>query len=198
MPIDPKPLEKLPSQFIDKPNWIKFFTIWKDKWDEFYALADDLESAFDLETSVGDQLDKIGERLRWPRMGFSDDIYRRILKAIANVVRKDRGTAPVLFKITRAIFEPDIADIAYEEVYPAAYMITLSEIDESLLEVWKSLIVLGKPAGVGMHAVVAYEDAFQYGKYGEDITPPDTGYSTVNEPTSGGKYSHGFVIDYGN
>jgi hypothetical protein len=186
-------LKKLPYQFKDKENWGKLITIIGDKYQELYDVFDDIENAFDIDTAVGDQLDKIGGLLGFPRYGYGDSDYRKILKAIASILFPNRGNAKTLLDIIHALLDPDVEQVIYQENYPASYLITLVGDNLPLLEILKILLPYGKPAGVGMHVAEAVVDAFKYDDADNPILPPENGYSSEDDNTLGGEYA-GIII----
>jgi hypothetical protein len=79
-----------------------------------------IRSAFDLETAVGDQLDKIGGILQRPRLpGYSDDRYRTILRIQVLLILASQGTtATVLEVVERFTGAPALH---YAEHYPMGF-----------------------------------------------------------------------------
>lgn len=182
-------LKRLPYQFKDAENWGKLITILGDKYQELYDVFTDVEGAFDIDTAVGDQLDKIGEFLGFPRYGYGDSDYRKILKVIAAILFPNRGNAKTLLDICHALLDPDLEQLIYQENYPASYIITLIGNNLPLIEALKILLPYGKPAGVGMHVVEAVVDAFKYDDADNPVLPAENGYSSEDDNSLGGEYA---------
>lgn len=181
---------RLVTQFKDKPNLRKLVELMAEPCQTLADVGDEVESVFDLHTTTGIHLDILGARLNQPRLGFPDDSYRAILKALTFLYRPGRGTTPRIFEVVHAILDSELESILYQEVYPAAYILTISVQDwnSSLIQVLAMLLPMTKPAGVGMAAVLAPANGFIYDS---SIVPtlPGLGYGSALNADLGGGYA---------
>lgn len=77
-------------QMDDTPgtrNFRDFMCVLVGPFGHALDVLDDIESAFDMDTAVGDQLDKIGAWIDLPRQGFGDDRYRTFLQIQRDLIR---------------------------------------------------------------------------------------------------------------
>jgi hypothetical protein len=96
----------------------------------FVDVAEDVAEGFNLESAVGQQLDKIGSAVRLPRSGFGDDFYRVILKIQATILRGQTagnwtGTVNDLLGIVRTFIGPTLNPIVYVSLPPYSFKLTI-------------------------------------------------------------------------
>lgn len=77
-------------------------------------------------TSVGVQLDLIGEMIDLDRGGLSDDLYRLAIITEATTLFTS-GTAPEILEMARVMF-PDAPTIRYTPAYPAKFCVRIDEL----------------------------------------------------------------------
>lgn len=104
---------------------------------EYIDTIDDVINTFDIDTAVGDQLDKLGAWLALPRSGFDDVQYRRNLqiqiKIITSWLRLNNqfepgdwtGTINNLLEIIRIFIGPIPGVITYFPSYPYSFIVTI-------------------------------------------------------------------------
>ena len=113
------------EQFEDKENFADLITA-------YVAQVQDLEDALfevlletTLETSIGQQLDNIGEIIKEDRLSRIDDDYRRALR-VRILVNKSSGTIEEILEITK-LFTQLTSTITIEEFPPASFTIRFGE-----------------------------------------------------------------------
>lgn len=78
------------AQIADSPNGGTFRTMMitlTQSFFDFTEVMDEIYDAFEIETAVGDQLDKIGGFVGLPRSGFNDADYRRNINIQISIIR---------------------------------------------------------------------------------------------------------------
>lgn len=85
-------IDKLLMQFKDKPKLQALLTRYIEQIQELEEVVWGLYNALDLESAVGDLLDRIGTFVGEARSGFDDDLYRHNIKARIKI-NSSNGTA---------------------------------------------------------------------------------------------------------
>jgi len=112
------------------------------------ALEDTIWStytAFDLNTAVGDQLDKLGLQVGELRNDLSDTDYRNMI-AVRIMVNNSQGGLEELIDIALAL-SPG-ADVFAQEQYPASVRMILDSYGTFGMRPMYSYLLQAKPAGV--------------------------------------------------
>ena len=114
-------------------------------------------NAFDLDTAVGAQLDRIGGIVQRPRFGLDDDRYRSLLRAHIDLILSSSGGAETLLAVFLAWTGAQATE--YQEHYPAQFTIGgFVEIEE--VAFLRSLLQQAKGWGmVGGLSVAMAEDS---------------------------------------
>jgi hypothetical protein len=106
--------------------------------------------AYRLGTSIGDQLDAIGERLDLDRLSLLDALYRIVLGIKAKSVLPTQSTAPQILEICRALIPAGRA-LTIVDSPPAHFLLTIEDITELEIEILVPFIRDAKAGGVGVH-----------------------------------------------
>jgi len=106
--------------------------------------------AYRLGTSIGDQLDAIGERLDLDRLSLLDALYRIVLGIKAKSVLPTQSTAPQILEICRALIPAGRA-LTIVDSPPAHFLLTIEDITELEIEILVPFIRDAKAGGVGAH-----------------------------------------------
>lgn len=121
----------------------------------FADVATEIASAFDLETAIGDQLDKIGAILVLARNDFSDDRYRTFLEIVRDSILSSRredgefpGTHPNLLRMVRTFIGPGPDPIVLRNYLPYSFTLSVPGVDPAETLLLISLIRLSLWAGV--------------------------------------------------
>lgn len=85
------------------------------------AASNTIAAAFDLNTAVGVQLDRLGEILQRPRFGMTDDRYRDLLHVQIDLILSSTASAETLLSVFDRITGAPAT--TYLEFYPAQFVI---------------------------------------------------------------------------
>lgn len=85
------------------------------------AIAEQIRAAFDLDTAVGVQLDRLGEILQRRRLGLSDDRYRIVLQIQVQLILASQSTTANILKIVE-LYTGQLAT-HYGEHYPMGFSV---------------------------------------------------------------------------
>jgi len=117
-------LDKLPSQWKDKPNIRGLLTGWLDPLNDLEESLIGVRDGFNINTAVGAQLDIIGAYFDRERLGRNDDDYRTlILTSIAS--SSGSGTPNELIDLFGSI--AGTSDVRYWEHYPLSLFMVAVE-----------------------------------------------------------------------
>ena len=125
----------------------------------------DMEKAFDVETAVGDQLDKIGSWLDLPRQGFPDHRYRTFLKIQRNLIRgaaTDQvnwtGTHNNVLTICRTFIGPVPSPITLTNIGPYGFTLNVPGVAPAEVPILAGFVCKSLYAGVFGFMVFASDD----------------------------------------
>lgn len=94
-----------------------------DRTDRFLAATAAVMAAFDLDTAVGAQLERLGALVDRPRPGgMSDEDYRALIKVQVQIVLASTGSTTTILEIIRLLTGYD--PLGYHEVYPMHYVVS--------------------------------------------------------------------------
>jgi len=130
-------------------------------------VADDVRQGFDVDTAVGDQLDKIGSVVGLPRQGFSDTRYRVFLNIQIDLLlsaRQDEanwtGTHNNILRICRTFVGSAAGTIVLTNIPPYSFQLTVPGLALSELNILVGFICLALYAGVlGSVVIVLASDS---------------------------------------
>lgn len=143
----------------------------------FQLLSDELEDirvARDLDVATGVNLDELGAIVGQSREGFSDLIYRTLVKA-KTAANRSKGTTEDLINTALILRNGVIADIVYTELFPAAIQIDfLNSLETTQHQALiASILFLTKLSGVRL--VVTFSTPTPFGFDGD---PDAFGFET--------------------
>lgn len=150
----------------------------QDIEDVIFGLKADLA----IETASGAQLDLIGTIVVQPRLGFSDEIYRRLLRA---KIGENVSTATIedIVNVTKLLVGAET--VILQEWFPAGFGLWVDvDFDPSLINFFYQRIDRVDAAGVRLEALICYDpdEAFAFdGGIGVGF-----GFSTISAPLTGG------------
>lgn len=166
--------EQVWNRFKKCPN---FTSLAKVIGKRFQILSDDLEdirAVRDLDVASGTNLDKLGAIVGQPREGFSDLIYRTLIKA-KTAANRSKGTTENLIDTALILRNGVATDIVYTEFFPAAIQIDFLNATETLQHqaLIADLLFLTKLGGVRL--VVTFSTSIPFGFDGD---PDAFGFET--------------------
>jgi hypothetical protein len=116
-------------------NWMCAFA---EAIGEGYDTLLAIMNGFNVDTAVGDQLDKIGSIVGLPRSGSSDTRYRTLIKIqiklLLSAARQDAnwtGTVNNVVGICREFIGETVATITLVNLPPKSFILTLPDFDDS-------------------------------------------------------------------
>jgi hypothetical protein len=141
--------------FVRNTNFRSLISVFADRTQGLVDAGVDVSEAFDLESAVGAQLDRLGEILQRPRLTYDDDRYRTLLQIQVELVLSSGTSVPTILRIVELFTGHD--PVAYSEEYPMGFTVdaVLDDPDDTPLLV--QLIGEAKAAAYG--ATVGVSDA---------------------------------------
>lgn len=166
--------EQVWNRFKKCPN---FTALAKVTGKRFQILSDDLEdirAVRDLDVATGTNLDKLGAIVGQDREGFSDLIYRTLIKA-KTAANRSKGTTENLIDTALILRNGVTIDITYTELFPASVQIDFLNSLETLQHqaLIADLLFLTKLGGVRL--VVTFSTSIPFGFDGD---PDAFGFET--------------------
>lgn len=138
-----------------------------------------------IETASGEQLDLIGTIVVQPRLGFSDEVYRRLLRAKIGE-NTSKATPEDVITVTRLL--TGATQAYYQELYPAGFSIAVNtEIASDLVNFFYSRIDRVDPAAVRFEALIEYDADAPFAF--EGVPGPSLGFSSTASPGDGGLFA---------
>lgn len=107
--------------FVRSPRLSGFVGVFGERTSDLIDTSVLTAAAFDLDTAVGVQLDRLGGILQLPRYGYDDDRYRILLQIQAQLVLSSTTTTPVILRIVELF--TGYPPLSYADVYPMGYRV---------------------------------------------------------------------------
>jgi hypothetical protein len=175
-------LERLREQYKNKPQLIALINSWNTQIQELEEVLFNLSTSRSITTSIGYQLDLLGQLLSKSREGRSDADYRIVLlaKVAKNISRGTPEDVIGVFKILTSSSQVQLSDGYNGEVYLLAdHALTQDQINNILREI-NSVV----PAGVRVNALGSFDADDSFAFNGTDIAK---GFSSIYDLSKGGK-----------
>src|SRR5688572_31943917 len=100
-------LARLPEQLKDLPNWEAILRSFGEEFQEVEDAFQQLLTKHSVDTTIGQQLEDIGNRVGEPPSGLDDELYRRHIRARI-AANRSKGRVKDLITVARLILaEPD-------------------------------------------------------------------------------------------
>lgn len=143
------------SQFQRSPRLLKVIEGLLDEVQRVEDAMLDVDSALDIESATGAQLDQMGLLLGERRDGLDDITYRRYLTA-RSMIRIGQGSTEDVIGIAATLSG---GAVEYSPAYPAGYRIHLTApVPDALKARFKARLTEATPAGVGLEVTQATSD----------------------------------------
>jgi len=185
--IKAEALANLIEQFKDQPNLAAFVSAFLNQLQEVEDASFQLITDRTLETSVGVQLDNLGQIIGEERNGLSDDDYRTRLR-VQILVNQSSGTVEELLAII-VLLESSV--IVIKQTPPAAQTITIIDLDSDPVLLAR-IIATARQGGVGtilIFTLVPAAQAFTFSQFpGTSETDTSRGFADV-ALTTGGRFA---------
>lgn len=167
------------SQYREKPNFNNVVEIFAAKIQDLETVYFDLLLNRALDTSVGVQLDGLGDILGEERIGRSDTAYRTAL-GIRIKINISSGEPETLMEIFASL--TDATQVSYSEFYPAGAQLTSdgTTVPPNLLEGMYSIA----PAAILLILILSSTTPFVF-----DLDPDGAGFADVGFTTGTGEFS---------
>lgn len=167
------------SQYKETPNLDNMIDIFASKIQELEETLFDLLENRALSTSVGVQLDGLGDILGEERLSRSDTDYRAAL-AIRIKINISSGAPETLIEVYAAL--TDASTVSYSEFYPAGVQL---HSDGTTLPVNLLTDMLSvSPATVNLILMIISTTPFTF-----DLDPDGAGFADVGFDTGAGEFS---------
>lgn len=158
--------------------------LWGNVRDEFAAVRD----AFDLDTAVGDQLDKIGSVVDLPRSSLDDTDYRKFLNIQIQLILNSTGTGENIIGIIRTYLGPTGNPVVYISAPPYHFSISALDMAEADWDILVPFLRKALIAGVLGVAIAGLPGSIVWGSQtaGAPISPTGVwGSQSAGAPIAG-------------
>lgn len=147
------------------PKFVALVNALAMRTENLVAASRTVADAFDLDTAVGVQLDRLGEILQRPRFGMLDDRYRALLHIQIDLILSSTAGAETLLSVVNRLTGTPAP--YYAEFYPAQFRIgAIVDPDDVIL----LQDLLRKAKGWGIYGgLVVYPDGTTPGEGGEGV-----------------------------
>jgi len=178
-------LDRMLEQYKGKPRIEGVITSFTEQTQDSEDVIHGLTSDLAIATAIGIQLDLIGTIVVQDRLGFSDDIYRRLLLAkIGENVSK--STPENVIDVVKLLTDSSL--VHFQEYYPAGYGIGIDkEIDPSLVDFFYQRIDRVDPAAVRLEALICFDDSNPFAFEGGPT--PAGGFGDLTDANVGGLFA---------
>ena len=160
-------LDRTESQHIIRPKYIAAVTALLEKLDAAHGIAKDIPGYYDVATTVGAQLDTIGEIVGVVRKTIplyvpnvtevpDDDLYRIII--LSKIIQNNwDGTNEDFYEIWEAT-ATTLFDVMYKDNQDMSIDVTiLGEVDDHIADLIAYGYIIPKPMGVLMNTAIKVE-----------------------------------------
>lgn len=185
-------LNNLLQQYKGRTNWTLLITALVGRVQDLENACETLKHRLDIDSMTGVQLDGIGKIVGQPRYGYADDYYRLLLK-MRVAINRSQGLTEQLINVVKYLTNSPTVQI--REVYPAGFQvhIDIALTDPLTISFLKQAIQVAKQGGVDF-CFVSFVDPtnpFTFGLSTDgDLIGTGEGFSSIADPTSGGKLGY--------
>lgn len=177
-------LDLVTSQHRTKPKYTAMLSEVFQMYVDLASAFEDINFRMNIETAVGDQLDKIGEYIGQTRkldvelVGVSDELndddYRFLLKSkIAQ--NKWNGTIEQLYEIWEQMF-PDISLVVYDNQDMTCSLLIVGTMSNVQIQLFNLNFLVPKPCGVKYNYIFVTRTLFGYNFDNEQVSGYNVGY----------------------
>lgn len=181
---------------LSTENLLKLACIVGRVWGNVRDEAVDVRNAFDLDTAVGDQLDKIGRLVNLPRNSLDDTDYRRFINIQIQLILQSTGSGPNIIAIIRTYLGPTANPVVFISAPPYQFSISALDMAEADWDILVPFMRKALVAGVLGIAVAGLPGSSVLGS--DTAGPAIPGTSVLGSDTAGapiaGTSVLGFVI----
>lgn len=178
-------LERLLEQYKGKIRIEGLISALVEQIQDLEDVVFDLPEDLTIETASGIQLDLIGTIVVQDRLGFSDDVYKALLRAkIGENV--STSTPEDIIDVTKLLTGATL--VHFQEYFPAGYGISINiSVDPSLIDFFYRRIDRVDPAGVRLEALICFDpdEPFAF----DGAPGPTLGFGDLNDANAGGKFA---------
>lgn len=143
------------SLFIEDGDFYSLICALSEMHGDYWDVAQDVLTGFDLDSAIGAQLDVIGAILKQPRQAFDDDRYRTLLKIKGKLVLRSTGTGENVIAIAREFIGDAVMDpIVLNNSPPYTFKLSIPTISNDDLDILIPFIRQALIAGVSGVVIV--------------------------------------------
>ncbi len=156
------------NRFKKCPNLTNLATVTGKRFQILSNDLEDIRAVRDLDVATGSNLDKLGAIVGQDREGFSDLIYRTLIKA-KTAANRSKGTTENLIDTALILRSGVTTDIVYTELFPASVQIDFLNSVETLQHqaLIADILFLTKLAGVRL--IITFSSSIPFGFFGNPI-----------------------------
>lgn len=156
------------NRFKKCPNHTNLATVTGKRFQILSNDLEDIRTVRDLDVANGANLDELGSIVGQDREGFSDFIYRTLIKA-KTAANRSKGTTENLIDTVLILRNGVTTDIVYTELFPAAVQIDFLNTFETLQHqaLIADILFLTKLGGVRL--VITFSSPTPFGFFGNPI-----------------------------
>lgn len=171
-------------QWFKRPRNMEVLRITIGQIQQLEDAYDQLLNAWDVNTAVGDQLDKLGLRVGELRDDRVDAVYRVAIK-VRVLVNSSEGTLNELLNIL-SLADSTLVSVARESYPAGVYFRWLSAFPGLSAQDLMNLLKQAKPAGVRIQAVIRNPTTgFRWGAVADAGDPTALAFGDIAETTGG-------------
>lgn len=153
--------------FTRGPRFIALVQTFAQRTENLFDAIADACMAFDVETAVGVQLDRLGEILQRPRHGYDDDRYRVLLQIQIELILSSTTTTPVILQIVSLFTGQDPTH--YADAYPMGFAVGGVVADAADAALLLQLLTEAKAAAYNVELYVGFDPDVFLVDYGSTV-----------------------------
>ena len=183
-----KPLDRLITQYRNKPRLRALLQSYLDELEELSVAREQVRVAFRLGDAFGAQLDILGKIVGAARQGFSDDAYEQLIRAYIRA-QKSEGKPEDIYAVFRILL--DSGDVMLlDEYYPMSFVLRLASDAGLNLTVLQTLLKMAKGQTVRASLVYGRKTrVFKTAPGATSVIDTNIGLGDVGNPSKGGLLS---------
>lgn len=198
LPLDPAPaptpatvpLDRLITQYKNKPRLRALLKSYLDELDEVAVAIEQVRVAFRLGDAIGAQLDILGKIVGAMRQGLVDADYELLIRAYVRA-QKSEGKPEDLYAVFRILLD-GTGEIVLDEYYPMSLVFGFFRDSSFSHVVLGQLLELAEPQGVDSQLVYGrHSGAFQFAPGDTAVVDANKGLGITSDPARGGRLAGG-------
>jgi hypothetical protein len=182
------PLDRLITQYKNRPRLRALLQSYLDELEELKAAREQVRAAFRLGDAFGAQLDVLGKIVGAARQGFDDAAYELLIRAYIRA-QKSEGKPEDLYAVFRILVAPGDL-IVLDEYFPMKLVLRIASDAALNLAVLSTLLKMAKPQAVRATLVYGRKTrVFKTAPGASSVINSAIGLGSISDPAKGGLLS---------